>query len=59
MDDTRWGILYCPRNGIKSKRKRWERLQDELDLRGIHYDMVQSDNHAHTQWLQDHRRGRR
>lgn len=44
MDDTRWGILYCPRNGIKSKRKRWERLQDELDLRGIHYDMVQSEN---------------
>ncbi len=44
MEDTRWGILYCPRNGIKSKRKRWERLQGELDLRSIHYDMVQSEN---------------
>ena len=29
--NNRWGILYCPRNGIKSKRKRWERLQKELD----------------------------
>ena len=40
--NNRWGILYCPRNGIKSKRKRWERLQKELDERGVHYDMVQS-----------------
>ena len=44
MEDSRWGILYCPRNGIKSKRKRWERLQKELDEHGVHYDMVQSEN---------------
>ena len=41
---SRWGILYCPRNGIKSKRKRWERLQEELDARNIKYDFVQSEN---------------
>lgn len=44
IEETRWGILYCPRKGIKSKRKRWERLQKELDAQGIHYDMVQSEN---------------
>ena len=44
MEETRWGILYCPRNGIRSKRKRWERLQEELDQRGVHYDMVQSES---------------
>mgnify|MGYP002854831174 CR=1 FL=1 len=42
--DDRWGILYCPRNGIKSKRKRWEQLQKELDARGVKYDFVQSEN---------------
>ncbi|MCR5680773.1 MAG: lipid kinase [Prevotella sp.] len=42
-DTQRWGILYCPRNGIRSKRKRWERLQKELDQRGVHYDFVQSE----------------
>ena len=42
--NSRWGILYCPRNGIKSKRKRWERLQEELDARNIKYDFVQSEN---------------
>lgn len=44
VEDTRWGILYCPRKGIRSKRKRWERLQDELDRQGVHYDMVQSES---------------
>ena len=43
-DDDRWGILYCPRKGISSKRKRWERLQKELDERGISYDMIQSES---------------
>ena len=40
----RWGILYCPRNGMKSKRKRWDKLQRELDAYGVHYDFVQSEN---------------
>ena len=44
IEEARWGILYCPRKGIKSKRKRWERLQKELDRHGILYDMVQSEN---------------
>ena len=42
-EDNRWGILYCPRNGIRSKRKRWERLQHELDAQGVKYDFVQSE----------------
>jgi len=44
VEETRWGILYCPKKGVRSKRKRWERLQRELDAHGIHYDMVQSEN---------------
>lgn len=40
----RWGILYCPRKGIKSSRKRWERLQRQLDEQGVKYDFVQSEN---------------
>lgn len=44
MIENRWGILYCPRSGMKSKRKRWLRLQRELDARGVKYDFVQSEN---------------
>ena len=42
--NERWGILYCPRKGIRSKRKRWERLQKELEKHGVKFDMVQSEN---------------
>ena len=51
MEETRWGILYCPRNVIKSKRKRWERLQKELDARGVKYDMVQSESSSSVERL--------
>lgn len=45
VEETRWGILYCPRKGIKRrKRKRWDRLQKELDEHGVRYDFVQSEN---------------
>lgn len=43
VEETRWGIVYCPRGGIKNKQKRWERLQRELDSRGVLYDFVQSE----------------
>lgn len=48
---SRWGIVYCPRNGINSKRKRWVRLQEEMDARGIKYDYVQSENHDSVERL--------
>jgi len=44
VEESRWGIVYCPRNGLRSKRKRWERLQEELDARGVQYDFVQSES---------------
>ena len=44
VETTRWGILYCPKNGISNKRKRWEKLRQQLDSCGVTYDMVQSEN---------------
>ena len=44
VETTRWGILYCPKNGISNKRKRWERLKQQLDAHSVNYDMVQSEN---------------
>jgi diacylglycerol kinase family enzyme len=40
----RWGILYCPKKGLGRHRKHWERIQHELDSRGVLYDMVQSES---------------
>ena len=39
----RWGVLYCPKNGISNKRKRWEKIRQALDAHHVEYDMVQSE----------------
>lgn len=45
MEDTnRWGILYCPKTGFTSPRKRWEKINEVLHARQVQYDMVQSEN---------------
>ena len=43
VESTRWGVLYCPKNSIQNKRKRWEKIQRVLDESGVQYDMVQSE----------------
>ena len=43
VEQTKWGILYCPKTGISNKRKRWEKIQKVLDERRIDYDFVQSE----------------
>ena len=43
VETTRWGILYCPKKGLFSPQKRWEKIQRELDERKVLYDFVQSE----------------
>lgn len=44
VEETRWAILYCPKQGWIRSHKRWERLQAELDAQNILYDFVQSES---------------
>lgn len=44
MEENRWAILYCPRKGSHRSRRRWERVQKELDAQGVKYDFVQSES---------------
>ena len=42
--NTKWGILYCPRDGfMKNPHKRWERIETILRNRGVEFDFVQSE----------------
>lgn len=43
VESTRWGILYCPRNGVGGKQDRWNKLKVLLDARGVSYDVVHSE----------------
>jgi YegS/Rv2252/BmrU family lipid kinase len=42
-NNSRWGILYCPKSGISNKQKRWSKIAAVLNQRGVVYDMVQSE----------------
>ena len=41
--NTRWGILYCPKHTLLPG-KRWEKMERCLQANGIEYDFVQSEN---------------
>ena len=43
--NERWGIIYCPKQGIfSSNGKRWQKLQRQLDAHDVLYDFVQSES---------------
>ena len=44
-DQTRWGIVYCPRKSLlSSPSQRWGKIARCLKANGIVYDFVQSEN---------------
>lgn len=43
MKQTKWGIIYCPREGSLRTRKRWKRIENALRNMGVAYDFVQSE----------------
>ena len=43
VNDTKWGILYCPKHGWREKN-RWFKIKKVLDAQGIVYDHVQSED---------------
>ena len=43
MENERWGIIYCPKQGVQRSHKRWERIREYLTAREISYDFVQSE----------------
>jgi YegS/Rv2252/BmrU family lipid kinase len=43
VSETRWGILYCPKNSFRPQ-KRWGKLEKCLRDNHIDYDFVQSEN---------------
>ena len=43
MEPSRWGIIYCPKQGVRRTHKRWENIKELLDEHHVAYDFVQSE----------------
>lgn len=39
----RWGIIYSPKTGVLHTHRKWEKIRQHLNARGVEYDFVQSE----------------
>jgi len=44
VENKRWGILYCPKNGFANPKKRWEKIENCLRENDVEFDFVQCEN---------------
>ena len=42
VEESRWGVLYCPKRGLFRSSKRWATLKRELDANGVLYDLCKA-----------------
>ncbi len=43
-EQTKWGVLYCPRKKLGGHSRRWTKIEKALKTNGVDYDFVQSEN---------------
>lgn len=46
IDRHRWGLIYCPRLGSLSPRKRWREIREYLKEKHVEYDCIQSEDYS-------------
>ena len=50
MAQTKWGVIYCPREGLKNPRP-WNTICNYLREKGVHFDSVQSESQGSVERL--------
>lgn len=50
-NDSKWGVLYCPKHDDLKRNKRWDKIGKCLDGSGVSYDFVQSESKAGVERL--------
>jgi len=50
-NENKWGILYCPKSGLFSSKKKWEKIEKLLRERKIDYDYLQSESQGSVERL--------
>ena len=43
MPKTAWALIYCPKEGSTHTQKRWKKIRQYLEEKGIAFDYVQSE----------------
>ncbi len=51
MDTEKWGVIYNPKAGTRKVQKRWKKIKQHMDGRGVKYDYVQSEGFGSVERL--------
>lgn len=51
MQNNRWGIIYCPKEGMTGSQKYWQSIRKYLKEKDVHYDFVQSEDKSSVERL--------
>lgn len=51
MDNSRWGIIYCPKHSFANPVKRWQKIEKCLKARNVDFDFVQSETSGSVERL--------
>ncbi len=52
-EQTKWGVIYCPKEGSGKTHRRWNKIRRYLTDQGIAFDFVQSEGRGSVERLAD------
>ncbi len=51
VEKNRWGIIYNPKSGTRKVQKRWLKIREYLEERGVAFDYLQSESYKSVERL--------
>ena len=51
VETNRWGIIYNPKAGSRKTQKKWEKIREYMEERGVLFDYMQSEGYGSVERL--------
>ena len=51
IENNRWGIIYNPKAGSRKTQKRWNKIREYMEERGVLFDYLQSEGYGSVERL--------
>ncbi|MGL5272057.1 MAG: diacylglycerol kinase family protein, partial [Phocaeicola sp.] len=51
VEPTKWGVIYNPKAGSRSTKKRWDEIRNYMESRNVNFDYVQSEGFGSVERL--------
>lgn len=51
VEANKWGVIYNPKAGTRKVKKRWKKIKEYMDSKGVSYDYIQSEGFGSVERL--------